>query len=67
MKFKPLLKPSKLPEAFSLYTLRRSFATLTTAGDAKKRRAQHTEGTHRMRISLASFMLMILTGRKKAV
>ena len=35
-RFKPLLKRAKLSDEFSLYSLRRSFATLTTAGGASR-------------------------------
>ena len=35
-RFKPLAKRAKLPEEFTLYTLRRTFATLTTAAGASR-------------------------------
>lgn len=35
-RFKPLAHRAKLPEEFTLYTLRRSFATLATAAEASR-------------------------------
>jgi integrase len=35
-RFRPLIKRAKLPEEFTLYTLRRTFATLTTAAGASR-------------------------------